>query len=178
MLYSKKQSHFSSFSSQRGKTRRDRVLRSYQDLSFGHDIPRMSGHVSLGLGGGWVGGACELFPCSRAEATGMYEVTEAERERDPHSIQKQLSYSKQNTQILEDFEVNDLEEFPLWCGIPQSSLAAGGILLASGCGLADTTFIKPVWKPCLHPQSHARPRAPTISLLLPFMLALHVYHSI
>lgn len=95
MLYSKKQSHFSSFSSQRGKTRRDRVLRSYQDLSFGHDIPRMSGHVSLGLGGGWVGGACELFPCSRAEATGMYEVTEAERERpSQHSKTTQLLQTK------------------------------------------------------------------------------------
>lgn len=105
--------------------------------------------MSLGLGGGWVCRArVELLPCSGTEATGMYEVTEAER--DPHNIQKQLSYSKQNTQILEDFEVTDLEEFSLWCGIPQSSLAAGGILLASGCGLADRTFIKPVWKPCLH----------------------------
>lgn len=136
-----------------------------------------TGHVSLGNGRGWVGGThVDLLPCSGTEASGMYEVTEAER--DPHSIQKQLSYSKQNTQILEDFEVNDLEEFPLWCGIPQSSLAAGGILLASGSGLADRTFIKAVWKPCLHPQSHVSPRVPTISFSLPFMLALHVHHSI
>lgn len=42
MLCYKQQSHFSGFSDQHGKKGGDRVLRSHQDLSFGHAVPRTS----------------------------------------------------------------------------------------------------------------------------------------
>lgn len=59
-------------------------------------LQEATGHVSLGLGGVQVGRArVDWLPCSETEATGMYEVTEAERERpSQHSKTTQLLQTK------------------------------------------------------------------------------------
>lgn len=94
------------------------------------------------------------------------------------TFKTQLSSSKQNRQVVKDFEVNDLEEFPLWCGIPQSSLATGGTLLAPGCGLLTGFSLSQSEN---HVSTHSPlpgPVTPLPLFLLPFSLALQAYHSI